>query len=87
MSLEGFRVLDEQLSRFRESGKTFSSRELAASYDYIRGFLIKGMVESPVDGAREYRDSNFYQLKALDAIMPHGDSGAAHRTFKLHQAA
>lgn len=69
MSLEGFRVLDEQLSRFRESGKTFSSRELAASYDYIRGFLIKGMVESPVDGAREYRDSNFYQLKALDAIM------------------
>ena len=61
-------MLDEKLAKFRESGKTFSSRELAASYDYIRGFLIKGLVESPVESG-EFRESNFYQLKALDAIM------------------
>jgi hypothetical protein len=61
-------VLDEALQRFSESNRQFSSRELADTYRYVKGFLTKGIVESPVT-ERQYREDNYFQIKALDALM------------------
>ena len=61
-------MLDDALKKFSESGRQYSSRELAETYLYVRNFLTKGLIESPVT-EREYREDNYFQIKALDSLM------------------
>jgi hypothetical protein len=61
-------VLDESIKNFGESGSVVSARELVDKYHYIRGFLTKGLLESPIE-RRDYREECYLQLKALDTLM------------------
>ena len=61
-------MLDEHLQRFSETNRQFSSRELVDTYNYVKGFLSKGIAESPID-AKQYREDNYFQIKALEALM------------------
>lgn len=61
-------MLDESIKHYGESGRSVTARELVEKYSYIRGFLTKGILESPIE-QREYREDCYLQVKALDSLM------------------
>ena len=61
-------MLSEQREKFKESGQTFSAREIVDAYDEVRERLINGWATSlSPDG--EGRESTYRQLRGLEAIL------------------
>jgi hypothetical protein len=61
-------MLSEQIEKFRESGESFTSRDIVEATERVRERLITGWITSlSPDG--EGRESIYRQLRGLDSIL------------------
>ena len=61
-------MLSEQIEKFKQSGRQFSSQELIESYIEAKKRLMSQWESTPVED-KEVRESIYFKLKAMDDIM------------------
>lgn len=61
-------MLEEQVKKFGESGRQFTSKEIVAAYNRLRERLSKGILMTMSEES-EKRENLYRQIRSLDALL------------------